>query len=375
MDLDVGASIRHDRSSVSHRQNLGKLDRRIDRQASDQMSEKSHIEIFSTAPQSKDFPRETYVQQLIDVAIWSEAAGCTAILVYTDNSIVDPWLVAQIILQNTKRLCPLVAIQPVYMHPYSVAKMVASLGHLYGRRIYLNMVAGGFKNDLVALNDSTPHDERYTRLVEYTTIIKQLLSSPAPVSFEGKFYKVENLKMTPPLAPELFPGILMSGSSDAGMAAARAVGATAVQYPKPAKDFEPLPASTNGDKSGVRVGIIARANSADAWSVANERFPGDRRGQLAHQLAMRVSDSVWHKQLSQMIKETGEVQGVYWMWPFQNYQTFCPYLVGSYEEVSEEVSRYMRGGFESFILDIPPSREELSHIQTVFEYANRGVAS
>ena len=339
------------------------------------MSEKSDIEIFSTAPQSKDFPRETYVQQLIDVAIWSEAAGCTAILVYTDNSIVDPWLVAQIILQNTKRLCPLVAIQPVYMHPYSVAKMVASLGHLYGRRIYLNMVAGGFKNDLVALNDSTPHDERYTRLVEYTTIIKQLLSSPAPVSFEGKFYKVENLKMTPPLAPELFPGILMSGSSDAGMAAARAVGATAVQYPKPAKDFEPLPASTNGDKSGVRVGIIARANSADAWSVANERFPGDRRGQLAHQLAMRVSDSVWHKQLSQMIKETGEVQGVYWMWPFQNYQTFCPYLVGSYEEVSEEVSRYMRGGFESFILDIPPSREELSHIQTVFEYANRGVAS
>jgi len=375
VDLDVGASIRHDRSSVSHRQNLGKLDRRIDRKASDQMSEKSDIEIFSTAPQSKDFPRETYVQQLIDVAIWSEAAGCTAILVYTDNSIVDPWLVAQIILQNTKRLCPLVAIQPVYMHPYSVAKMVASLGHLYGRRIYLNMVAGGFKNDLVALNDSTPHDERYTRLVEYTTIIKQLLSSPAPVSFEGKFYKVENLKMTPPLAPELFPGILMSGSSDAGMAAARAVGATAVQYPKPAKDFEPLPASTNGDKSGVRVGIIARANSADAWSVANERFPGDRRGQLAHQLAMRVSDSVWHKQLSQMIKETGEVQGVYWMWPFQNYQTFCPYLVGSYEEVSEEVSRYMRGGFESFILDIPPSREELSHIQTVFEYANRGVAS
>jgi alkanesulfonate monooxygenase len=255
-----------------------------------------------------------------------------------------------------------------------VAKMVASFGHLYGRRIYLNMVAGGFKNDLVALNDTTPHDERYTRLVEYTTIIKQLLSSPSPVTFEGKFYKVDNLKMTPPLAPELFPGILMSGSSDAGLAAARAVGATAVQYPKPAKDSEPT-SSSNGHKTGVRVGIVARANSAEAWSVANERFPGDRRGQLAHQLAMRVSDSVWHQQLSEMIKETGEVQGVYWMWPFQNYQTFCPYLVGSYEEVSEEVSRYMRSGFQSFILDIPPSREELGHIQTVFEYANRGVAS
>ena len=102
--------------------------------------DKSQIEIFSTTPQSKDFPRETYVQQVIDVASWSEQAGCTAILVYTDNSIVDPWLVSNIILQHTKKLCPLVAVQPVYMHPYAVAKMVASFAHLYGRRMYLNSV-------------------------------------------------------------------------------------------------------------------------------------------------------------------------------------------------------------------------------------------
>ena len=72
------------------------------------------IEIFSTSPQSKDFPRESYVQNIINVAQWSEEAGCTAILVYTDNSLVDAWLVAQIILQNTQKLCPLVAIQPIW---------------------------------------------------------------------------------------------------------------------------------------------------------------------------------------------------------------------------------------------------------------------
>jgi alkanesulfonate monooxygenase len=336
--------------------------------------DRSEIEIFSTTPQSKDFPRETYLQHVIDVATWSEEAGCTAILVYTDNSIVDPWLVSQIIIQNTKKLSPLVAIQPVYMHPYSVAKMVSSLSHLYGRRLFLNMVAGGFKNDLIALNDTTPHDERYTRLIEYTTIIKLLLQSPAPVTFSGKFYKVENLRMTPPLAQELFPGILMSGSSEAGMAAGKAVGATSVQYPKPAKDCEADPPITGG-RTGIRVGIIARANRADAWNVANQRFPGDRKGQLAHQLAMRVSDSVWHKQLSEMIDEVGDVQGVYWMWPFQNHNTFCPYLVGSYDEVADELSRYMRAGFKSFILDIPPNQEELHHTQFVFEHAFRGVTS
>jgi alkanesulfonate monooxygenase len=78
--------------------------------------DESQIEIFSTSPQSKDFLCESYVQQVINVAHWSEEVGCTAILVDTDNSLVDPWLVSQIILQNTDKLSPLIAIQPVYMH-------------------------------------------------------------------------------------------------------------------------------------------------------------------------------------------------------------------------------------------------------------------
>jgi len=333
------------------------------------VSSESAIEIFSTSPQSKDLPREDYVQNVIDVAQWSEEAGCTAILVYTDNSIVDPWLVSQIILQNTRTLCPLVAIQPIYMHPYSVAKMVASFAHLFGRRIYLNMVAGGFKNDLLALNDTTPHNDRYARLVEYTTIIRMLLASPDPVTYEGKFYRVDKLRMTPALDPEYYPGILMSGSSDAGLAAAKAVDAVAVQYPKPARECEPV-ASLNGLRAGVRFGVIARETSEEAWSVAYERFPGDRKGQIRHQIAMKVSDSQWHKQISEIAKDDNFVQGVYWTWPFENYKTFCPYLVGSYQEVSEEICRYLAIGYRTFILDIPPSRAELQHVQAVFQMAS-----
>src|SRR5437667_794766 len=140
------------------------------------------VKIFSTSPQSSSVERDSYVQNVIDVARWSEQAGCEGILVYTDNSLVDPWLVSQIVIQNTAWLCPLVAVQPAYMHPYSVAKMVSSLGHFYRRRVYLNMVAGGFKNDLATLNDATPHDKRYARLVEYTCIVKDLLLGLRPVT-------------------------------------------------------------------------------------------------------------------------------------------------------------------------------------------------
>jgi len=326
------------------------------------------VEVFSTCPQSKDVERDEYLQRVQDVARWSDEAGYRGILVYTDNGIADPWLVSQIILQSTSTLCPLVAVQPIYMHPYTVAKMVSTLALLHGRRIYLNMLAGGFKNDLLALNDETPHDDRYLRTVEYTQIIKALLSSPDPLSFEGKYYKVTNLRMTPPLPPELMPGILISGSSEAGLAAAREIGATAVKYPKPPGEEDDATGDTI--ESGVRVGIIARDDSDEAWEVALDRFPEDRKGQITHQVAMKVSDSQWHKQLSDLGEQPVSAENPYWLGPFQNYKTFCPYLVGSYEGVGTEIARYMGQGYRTFILDIPPSEEEIEHTATVFDRAH-----
>src|SRR2546426_5042331 len=44
-----------------------------------------------------------------------------------------------------------------------------------------------------------------------------------------------------------------------------------------------------------------------------------------------------------------------------NYKTMCPYLVGSYERVGDELARYIGVGYRSFILDIPPTEEELHH--------------
>jgi alkanesulfonate monooxygenase len=327
------------------------------------------LQVFSTCPSSLTTPGD-YVHKIADVARWSEAAGCTGILIYTDNSLVDPWLVSQIIIQSTHSLCPLIAVQPIYMHPYAVAKMVSTLAFLYGRRVFLNMVAGGFKTDLAALNDTTPHDSRYQRLVEYTRIIQDLLCQRSPVTFEGQFYNVKNLTLKPSMSPEFFPGILMSGSSEAGMAAAKETGAIAVQYPEP-------PPENNTDSSavrgpcGVRIGIVTRPRQEAAWEVALARFPEDRKGQLTRQLAVKMSDSAWHRRLSEIGDQSNEGRDTYWLHPFENYQTNCPYLVGSYENVADELSRYVELGYRTFILDIPAGEEEFQHIGEVLQAASR----
>lgn len=332
------------------------------------------IEVFSTCPQSVEAEGADYVQRIREVAQWSEQYGCKGMLVYADNRLVDPWLVAQIVMQNTVALSPLVAVQPIYMHPYSAATMISSLGHLYGRRVALNMIAGGFKNDLTALNDPTPHDRRYDRLVEYTLIIKRLLEGGAPVTFEGEFYTITNLKLSPKLAPELMPEVFVSGSSEAGQAAARVLKATAVHYPRPPAEY--IGGVDNGlMDSGVRVGIIARASEQDAWDVAHMRFPVDRKGQLTRELAMKVSDSVWHKQLANHSPSGKAEHSAYWMVPFESYKTNCPYLVGSYRQVAAEVARYVTAGHTKFILDIPPSEEELHHSAAVFTEVAKGLVS
>ena len=333
--------------------------------------------VFTTCPSSLGVS-SGYLERVGQVARWSEAAGCAGMLIYTDNSLVDPWLVSQIVLQNTHSQCPLVAVQPVLMHPYCVAKMVSTLGFLHNRRVFLNMVAGGFKNDLAALNDTTAHDQRYERLVEYTQIIQRLLEG-STVTFAGQFYQVKDLHLSPQLSPELMPGILMSGSSEAGRAAARKTGAIAIQYPEPPGKSE-LTSPGEPGPNGIRIGIVTRPSEEEAWQVALARFPGDRKGQLTRQMAQKVSDSVWHQRLSEISKASANrgaphASDAYWLHPFENYQTNCPYLVGSYDSVAAELARYMECGNRTYILDIPVAEDEFEHTGKVFQIASQRAAS
>ena len=73
-------------------------------------------------------------------------------------------------------------------------------------------------------------------------------------------------------------------------------------------------------------------------------------------------------------RETGDGPSTYWLWPFKNYRTFCPYMVGSYERVSEEVAKYIKAGFTNFILDIPAEERDVMSAGIVFAEAAKKAA-
>lgn len=336
------------------------------------------MRIYTTCPPSTALDRGSYLPAVRDVARWTDRAGLTGILVYTDNSLVDPWVVSQLIVESTEHLCPLVAVQPVYMHPYAVAKLVASLAHLHGRRVHLNMVAGGFRNDLVALNDETEHDDRYRRLVEYTEIVMALLRAETPVTIEGRYYSVKGPRLGPKLPAHLLPEVLVSGSSPAGRDAARTLEATAVKYPQPPGEEAAWMGNGLAAGFGIRIGIVARDTAEEAWRIAHARFPTDRGGQITHRLATAVSDSHWHRQLAGTRDPSGDLDGEpdpYWLGPLHNYKTFCPYLVGSYDRVARMLSHYIDLGTSTVILDVPQCEEDLAHTAVVVAKAQAMVAA
>jgi alkanesulfonate monooxygenase len=88
---------------------------------------------------------------------------------------------------------------------------------------------------------------------------------------------------------------------------------------------------------------------------------------------MKISDSSWHRQLSALGMGAPAARNPYWLVPFQNYKTFCPYLVGSYSAIADLLARYVGAGYHSFILDVPASPSEMRHIGAVFERVTRGV--
>lgn len=307
-----------------------------------------------------------FLDHLAKSALCAEKQGWDALLVYSDNSQLDPWLLATAMLEATSKLSPLVAVQPIYVHPFALAKSVASLSLLYQRPVHLNLIAGGFPRDLEALGDDTRHDRRYDRLAEYGTIIQELLKGSRPVSLDGEFYSLDKAQLFPPLTKELYPMFTMAGSSNAGIAAAKKLQARSIQYLRPSHEYENDDMATDLPL-GTRVGIIARSSAEEAWDVARKRFPKNELGTAFRQLAVQISDSVWVKELGREISlPSGHP---YWLGPYSFGYQSCPFLVGDENTVAAELANYIRLGMKTFLVAEAQDEEDASYITKAFSLA------
>ena len=324
------------------------------------------ITVYAVCPAIQ--PSETgpeHLETIRTTAAWTEDAGLDGLLIVVFNQTLAPWAAAHAIIESSERLAPLVALQPLYTHPFELAREIASLSHLYGRRIDLNLVAGGSSRDLLALgDDDLSREGRYRRLADYTRIVMRLLADEDPLTFESPFYSLDGLALRFRPAPEDLPRLLLSGSSEAAESCAHDVGALRVQ------NAEPLPDEIDEGFAAdlaFKVGIISRPSRTEAWGAAEARFPRDAN----RERKPYEPESEWQRRLEKLDADYGaEASGsVYWLRAFQRREKQFAYLVGSYEEVASYLAGYLRMGARNFIFDVPYDADEVAHSSRVMQLA------
>lgn len=322
----------------------------------------TQLKLFSCCPTSDRVDPEHYRGRVQRTARMCEQLGHEALVIDNDHRLMDPWAIAQVVLHATRRLRPVVTVQPLHLHPYATAKKVATLAQLYGRSPDLVFAAGLSRGDGMSLGDRARHDERYRRLTEHALLVRRLLTSGDTFDYNGEFYRLEHAIGIAAMRSDAMPRFFVAGSSDAGRDAAAAIGAHMLRHPAVAGDSgAPL---LEGDC--LRLGIVTRPDAAAAWQTAQERFRLDPRQRFERKLELQWSDSTADHELH---RSTEELADPYWLQPFENRQAQCAYLVGDYRTVARELRGFLDSGVGWFFLDAPHDLTELRHTAEAFRRA------
>jgi alkanesulfonate monooxygenase len=215
----------------------------------------------------------------VDVVRAAERLGFESVLCMVGQYCNDPWLAAAALMPETSSIKALIAVRTGYTHPAVVAHQVASFQELSGNRLWLNIVTASHEKELRGYGDFLDKDARYRRSDEFLHILTENWNG-TPFDFEGEFYKVEGSGLPRPLAVR--PLIFSGGSSDAGLELAAKYSDIHLSYGEPPPLIRETveKASARADRHGrtlefgVKINVIARRTSEEAWKEADRLLAG-----------------------------------------------------------------------------------------------------
>ncbi|MBB2947579.1 alkanesulfonate monooxygenase [Actinoplanes lutulentus] len=310
-----------------------------------------------------------------DLALTAEKHGWEGALIGTGWGRPDTFTVATAIAARTTRFRPLAAIRPGYWRPAHFAGAAATLDHLSGGRLLVNIVSG--QDNLAAYGDvEGDQAQRYARTKEFMRLVRRLWTEEN-VTFEGEHFQVTNSTVAPrPLGSG--PRLYFGGASPAAERVAATEADVQLFWGEPldgiADRVERLRKLTNDlDRDlpelefGLRITTVVRDTTEEAWrdaearvaemaaqsSASHDRTLDQHRGpavgqQRLHDLAERgdVLDSCLYTAPG---RYGGGGAGTTW-------------LVGSADEVSAALLKYAELGISHFVLSDTPYKRETARV-------------
>jgi len=313
--------------------------------------------------------RPVTLNYLKQVAQAADDLGYHGVLIPTGRSCEDSWVIASALVPLTERLRYLVAIRPGIISPTVSARMAATLDRLSNGRLLINVVTGGDPDENRGDGSFLSHAERYEVTDEFLQIWRRVLQGEA-VDFAGKHLHVENAKALYPPVQKPYPPLYFGGSSEAAHAlAAEQVDVYLTWGEPPAAVAAKLAdirerAARHGRqvRFGIRLHVIVRPTSEEAWEAANrliEHISDDTIA--AAQQSFARFDSEGQRRMAALHggrRDQLEIAPNLWAGVGLVRGGAGTALVGNPTEVAERIREYADLGIESFIFSGYPHLEE-----------------
>ncbi len=318
---------------------------------------------------STDGARHITLGYLSQVARAADECGYFGVLLPTGKSCEDSWVVASAMVPQTRRLRFLVAVRPGLQEPAMAARMAATLDRISDGRLLINVVTGGDPGELRGDGVFMDHSDRYAVTDEFLTIWRGLMAGET-VTFEGRHLRIEKGKLLYPPVQHPYPPLYFGGSSEAGHAvAAEHVDVYLTWGEPPAAVAEKLAiakaaAAKRGRtfSYGIRLHVIVRETSAEAWAAAEDLISRVDDGAIATaQAAFSRFDSEGQRRMSALHggrRDRLEVSPNLWAGVGLVRGGAGTALVGNPQEVAARMKDYMALGIDRFILSGYPHLEE-----------------
>lgn len=307
------------------------------------------------------------------IAVAVDNLGYEGVLIPTGRSCEDPWITAASLIDATKNLKFLVALRPGVTTPALAARMAATFDRLSNGRVLLNLVTGGDEKELKGDGVYEDHATRYQTAAEYTKIWREILTrshTGESFTFHGERLSVDDAKLLYPPVQQPYPPLWFGGSSEAAQELAAEQVDTYLTWGEPPAAVEEKIQTMRAKSAakgrrlnyGIRLHVIVRETSAEAWAAADELIQYvDDATIAAAQKKFRQMDSVGQRRMAELHngdKSKLEVSPNLWAGVGLVRGGAGTALVGDPQTVADRIQEYADLGINTFIFSGYPHLEE-----------------
>jgi alkanesulfonate monooxygenase len=302
-----------------------------------------------------------------------EEHGWKGALIGTGWGRPDTFTVATALAARTTTFEPLIAIRPGYWRPANFASAAATLDHLTGGRVRINIVSG--KDNLAAYGDSEGDQaHRYGRTKEFMRLIRRLWTEEN-VTFAGEHFQVSGSTVVPRLqarGDRLHPKLYFGGASEAAERVSATEADVQLFWGEPLGDvrerIERLKAlSRDLDRDlpplefGLRITTLVRDTTEEAWADAEAKVAEMAKSQGEGWGDHRRPAAVGQQRLLDLQARGDVLDDNLYTAPgkFGGGGAGTTWLVGSAEDVARSLRKYQELGITTFVLSDTPYLSEI----------------